>query len=287
MNSSRADLATLYLAILLLALTGLFAKLIPLDALSIIQLRGLIAAAGLLLFGLVGRRRLRLPGIRAACGVYGLGLLLGIHWVLFFHAMQISSVAVGMLALFSYPVLTILLEPWFAAERLKAGDLLAGGLMLLGLGIMLGGDPDLFSGAVARGVFWGLVSALLFALRNLIQKYRFRSISSDSLMLHQVLAVGILLAPFVDYSGVTALAGPGRLNLLLLGLISTAGAHTLLTRSLKRLPAKSVGLISCLQPVIATLLAWLVVGEVPGGSVILGGAIVLATAARESLPRRR
>ena len=286
MNSSRFNLPTLYLAIFLLALTGLFAKLIPLDAYSIIQLRGLIAAFGLLLFGLLGRRRLRLPRMRTACGVYGLGLLLAVHWVTFFHAMQISSVAVGMLALFSYPVLTILLEPWFAAQRLKGADLLAGGVMLLGLGIMLAGDRTPLTGAVAQGVMWGLLSALLFALRNLLQKYRFNALTSDCLMFHQVLAVGILLAPFVDYSRVGTLAGPDRLNLILLGLVSTAGAHTLLTRSLKRLPAKSVALISCLQPVIAAFLAWLVVGEVPGGSVMLGGTLVLATAARESLPRK-
>ena len=117
MSQTRLGLPCLYLAIFLLALTGLFAKLIPLDAISIIQLRGMVAAIGLALFSLLRKRILRLPGIRTYAGVYALGLLLGVHWVTFFHAMQVSSVAVGMLALFSYPMITILLEPLFTRRQ--------------------------------------------------------------------------------------------------------------------------------------------------------------------------
>ena len=33
------------------------------------------------------------------------GLLMGVHWVTYFYALQMSNVAIGMLSMFTYPVL--------------------------------------------------------------------------------------------------------------------------------------------------------------------------------------
>lgn len=287
MSQSRFGLPTLYLAIFLLSLTGLFAKLIPLDATSIIQLRSVVAATGLALFIALQKRSFKLRGIKTYAGVYALGILLGLHWVTFFHAMQVSTVAVGMLAMFTFPVVTILLEPLFTKKRIKVGDIFAGFVVLAGLAIMVGSDLTDLQKPVTMGVVSGTVSAVLFALRNLFQKYRFDKETSDGLMFHQVVAVAIMLALFVDYPRVEALEAISFLKIILLGILSTATAHTLLVFSLKQLPAKSVALISCLQPLIAAVLAWLVVDEVPGLSVLIGGSVILSVAAYESVQKAR
>jgi drug/metabolite transporter (DMT)-like permease len=180
-----------------------------------------------------------------------------------------------------------MLEPIFSRERLKTGDIIAGLIMFAGLAVMVGQDLCDLQGAVTHGVLWGVFSAVLFALRNLFQKYHFNHVTSDSLMFHQVVAVGLMLVIFVDYPRVSSLAAPDLLNLLLLGIFSTAGAHTLLVFSLKQLSAKSVALISCLQPVIATLLAWYVIREMPALTVLIGGGMVLSVAAYESFQKHR
>lgn len=282
----RYSLPILYLAIFLLALTGLFAKLIPLDAVSIIQLRGVISAITLALFIFLQKRKFRLAGVRIYAGVYSLGLLLGLHWVTFFHAMQISSVAVGMLALFTFPVITIVLEPLFSKQSIEARDVFAGILMLAGLAVMVGPNLIVWQGSITLGVLWGVLSAVLFALRNLFQKYHFNNVASDCLMFHQVVAVGVMLAIFVDYAQVQTLDSSDIFKLVLLGVFSTAAAHTLFAFSLKQLPAKSVALIGCLQPVIAAFLAWYVVKETPELSVMIGGGIILSVAAYESVQKR-
>ena len=133
-----------------------------------------------------------------------------------------------------------------------------------------------------QGVFWGVLSALLFALRNLLQKYRFSSVPSDSLMFHQVVAVALMLLPWAAVPQLTVLAPDAWLMLLLLGVLSTAVAHTLYAAGLKRLPAKTAALIGCLQPVIASVLAWLVISEAPPIQVVIGGGIILTVAICES-----
>ena len=47
-----------------------------------------------------------------------LGLMMSIHWVTYFAAMQYSTVAIGMIALFTFPIITVMLEPLFEDFKL-------------------------------------------------------------------------------------------------------------------------------------------------------------------------
>lgn len=278
----------LYVGLTLLSLNGLFAKLIPLDAFSMTQLRSLIAIGGFYLFCRLFRMPLRVKNFRQLLAIYGLGLVMGVHWGTFFHAMQVSTVAVGILALFSYPMITILLEPLFARCRLSARDVFSGIFVLVGLLIMvwqdLGGG---LSGNILQGALWGVFSALLFSLRNLCQKYYFSATPSSTLMFHQLVAIAILFVPFVDVATTRMLNAQDWLLLILLGFLGTAAAHTLYTASLKLLAAKTVSLVGCMQPVVSILLAWLILSEKPSVAVVVGGAIILFVAMAESLVRSR
>ncbi len=285
MTDSRHSMSILYLAVFLLALNGLFAKLIPLDATSITQLRSVLAGCTLLLLALLSRRRFLLDSPREYFGVYLIGAVLGLHWISFFHSMQISTVAIGMLSLFTYPVITVLIEPFFTKQKLQTADLLAGVMVLVGVFVMVRNDLQIFDNAAVQGVFWGVISAFLFAMRNLLQKYYYPAVSSERLMLHQVIAVSFMLLLFVDYPAVSELSRGDWLTLLLLGTVSTAMGHTLLSYSLKHLPAKSIAMISCLQPFFATLFAWLLLQETPSVSVLTGGAIIVSVALYESVKR--
>ncbi|MBD1401363.1 DMT family transporter [Pelovirga terrestris] len=287
-SDSGRGILLLYVGLTLLSLNGLFAKLIPLDAFSITQLRSLVAIGGFYLFCRFFGMPLGVQSVKQLLGIYGLGVVMGVHWGTFFHAMQISTVAVGILALFSYPMITILLEPIFTRSRLSTRDVFSGLLVLVGLLIMvwedLGGG---LSGNILQGAFWGVFSALLFSLRNLCQKYYFAATPSSALMFHQLVAIALLFIPVVDLS-TTRLLGPyDWLLLVLLGFLGTAAAHTLYTVSLKLLAAKTVSLIGCMQPVVSILLAWIILREVPSVAVLIGGSIVLIVAIAESLVRSR
>ncbi len=285
MTDSRHSMSILYLAVFLLALNGLFAKLIPLDATSITQLRSVLAGCTLMLVALLSRRRFLLDSPRDYIGVYLIGVVLGLHWISFFHSMQVSTVAIGMLSLFTYPVITVLIEPFFTKQKLQIADVLAGIVVLIGVFVMVRDDLQTFDNAAVQGVFWGVISAFLFAMRNLLQKYYYPAVSSDRLMLHQVIAISFMLLLFIDYPAVGDLNRGDWLTLLLLGMVSTAMGHTLLSYSLKHLPAKSIAMISCLQPIFATLFAWLLLQETPTVSVLIGGGIIVSVALYESVKR--
>ena len=282
-NHSKRSYILLYGAIFLLALNGLFAKYIPLNAVSQTVLRSFFAAAFITITLLLVKRVLLLPSRRDVLGVYVLGVLMGIHWVTFFHAMQISTVAVGMLALFSFPMLTVLIEPLFSRVRLHRGDIIAAVILFLGLLIMAGSKLLEPQSNLLQGIAWGVFSAVLFVLRNLSQKYHFAHISSDRLMLHQLIAIFIMLLPFLDVEASLSMDYKSWIAMLVLGVLTTAVAHTIVVASYKKLPAKTVAMLSCLQPPIGAVLAWWLLGEVLSLNIIIGGGLILSVALYESV----
>ncbi|VAW67374.1 Permease of the drug/metabolite transporter (DMT) superfamily, partial [hydrothermal vent metagenome] len=278
MTHSKHGLSILYVAVFLLSLNGLFSKLIPLDAVSITQLRSVMAAIALLAFALLRKRAIRLKGVKEIMGVYGIGICLGLHWMSFFHAMQVSTVAIGMLSLFTYPIITVFLEPFFNKNKIKFADIIAAVFVFIGILIIVGDNLNQFDSATMQGVLWGVLSAFLFSIRNILQKYNHSNVSSDGLILHQVIAVSIMLLFFIDIDSLTSLSFNSWLLVVLLGAVSTATAHSLLSYSLKYLAAKSIAMISCLQPLFAAIFAWFILDEEPTTGVMLGGLIIVLVA---------
>jgi DME family drug/metabolite transporter len=107
---------------------------------------------------------------------------------------------------------------------------------------------------------------------------------------------GLVLLPFAAVSGLAFRPGPAAIGLLIaLGTGPTAVAYTLYFRGLRGAPAGTAALLALLEPLTATLLAALLLGDrlsLPGmaGAALLLAAVV-ATALRGSPvtagPRRR
>lgn len=276
-------LISLHAGLLLFGGTALFSQTLQLNALDITAWRCLIAALFLFAWLSLRKRPLLFASRKHNWGILGLSLLMGIHWVTYFHAMQVAGVTVGILALFTFPVMTVLLEPVFDRVRLKSKDLLAALLVVAGVGLM---TPSLNpEDPITQGVFWGVTSALLFTLRNLFMKKYYGSYSPLLTMGWQSLLVGVMLLPFVT-SEVLTLPSDQWLQLLILATVFTAAPHTLLANSLRYLKAASISLISCLQPVYGALLAFLILGEQAETMTLIGGGLIIAAAVNETLNKR-
>jgi len=70
--------------------------------------------------------------------------------------------------------------------------------------------------------------------------------------------------------------------ILLLGLLITAVAHTLLTRAVVKMSARTTGIIASVQPLYSALAAFFFFDEVPSRATFLGGGLVLGSAMIES-----
>ena len=270
-----------HLSALLFGGTALFAKWIPLGASVITFWRTAVAIVVLVLICKLGGRSFRIGDWRDAAIQIGLGLILGIHWATYYEAIKLSTVAIGITALFSAPVISVLIES--AMRRIWPDwlDLALSAVVFLGVLCLTSGfswDSD-----YTRGVVMGVISALFLALRqNLHRRTRARNSSGMVLLSYQLIDILTLFA----YSGLTAEAAEVSANwfgLLMLGIFFTAIPHFCNVNALRELEAKSVLIITSLMAPYGIILGVIFLGEIPNAMTLLGCALVMSAATIENL----
>lgn len=287
MNPTFNGLVSLYAAIFLLAGNGYFAKEISINTFDVTAYRSLVAVLILFLFMKIKQQRIGLASPAHYSLSIALGILLGVHWVTFFYSMRISTVALGMTVLYTYPIITVFLERLFFNKPVRLYDLLIAVVVLFGIWLMA--SPDSGLGNNVEGVLVGLFSAFCFACRNVTQQRYLRGYPAYQTIFYQVLVIGLLFVPFTETDLVTLFneSSDDGVKLLLLGIAFTALPHSLLANSLRTISAKSVALIGCMQPVIGTAIAFYLINEAPTAQVMLGASIVLLGAIFETVKPNR
>lgn len=116
MQHYREGLLAVHLAVLIFGFTALFSKFLVFSALEITFYRSVFAIAAIAMYMAYRKQRYLLNRSQDYLMAAVLGVLLATHWVSYFYAMQISTVAVGVIALYTYPVITVFLELFFMAK---------------------------------------------------------------------------------------------------------------------------------------------------------------------------
>jgi drug/metabolite transporter (DMT)-like permease len=271
--SRAGSLLEIHGAVVLFGLAGLFGKWLALSPLIIVLGRVVFAALVLGLILLLTRRPFGIsrPGDRLL--FLGLGILLAVHWSVFFLSVQVSTVAVGLLSYSSFPVFTAFLEPAFFRKRLDLFNVLFAGICLLGVFLIV--PRFVWSDAVFRGVLYGLAAGLTFAVLSIINRMLTARHDSVKIAFWQDSIAALALLPFLFILR-PALTGKDLGLLLFLGIICTAGAHTLFIEAMRRQTAQTASIISSLEPVYGIALAYLFLREIPAPRTLLGGAVILA-----------
>ncbi|MCK5262742.1 MAG: DMT family transporter [Gammaproteobacteria bacterium] len=280
MKSHNEGLLSVHAAVLIFGLTALFSKLIALSAIEITLLRSVFAIAAIAIYIKYRNDSFKLNNKRDYLIALLLGFFLAMHWVTYFHAMQVSSIAIGIISLYTFPVITVFLEPFFHGERPHIKDIISALVILFGIYLLV---PEFsINNQTATGVFWGVLSAFLFAMRNMIHGRYFKTYPARHALFYQTLAVIVLLIPF-SAQVIPEISQTQWLQLAILGIFFTALPHTLFANSLLHLKAKTVSLVACIQVVYGTLFAALFLTEIPDWRTITGGLIVICTAAFETV----
>lgn len=280
MNEVKKSLWSLHLAVILLGVTALFSRVIPLSALDMTFGRSVVACLCLYCIVKLSGKSLRLHNYRDL----GIGILLGVlmagHWVTYFAAMQYSSVAVGMIALFTFPVITVLLEPFFEGIRLVWQDIVSTLIVLVGI-YMIVPDTSL-ENDVTLGIAVGILSAFLYAIRNLVHRKYFSQYSGAHAMTVQTFII-ILCLGFFTSEALYQISLESLVLLVILGSVCTAAPHALIATSLKHLRAKTFSLIACAQPIYGVLFAMVILNEQPTWKTLVGGLLVISAAVYETV----
>ena len=269
----------LNLGMLFISTSGVLGRYIALPPPVSIWFRSLIAIVLLVLYARYKKFSFQIHWKKHGAAVWWSGFFMAVHWITYFFALQWSNVAIGMLSLFTYPIITVFLETFFLPVQLQKRHLLLGTLILVGIYLLV---PEFdLKNTATQGLLIGLFSALAYSLRNLILKKHNAMGNGSIQMIYQLGVIVVLLLPVLWIYPNTDLSSQWP-YLLLLGAITTALGHTLFLSSFAHFSISTASIMSSIQPLFGVLLGALFLSEIPDLKSILGGVLILTTVVLES-----
>lgn len=194
------------------------------------------------------------------------------HWSIAF-----TSVANATL-LANFTPIMVTLGAWFLFRQRPTAVFLAGLALALSGAAILMGESVALSSEHLFGDGLGLLTAVFYSSYLLaVGRLRVR-FSTATIMVWSCIATTVVLLPVVWVSGENLIPETGRGLAILLGLalISHAGGQSLIAYGLAHLPASFGSIVLLLQPVVAAVLAWALLGEPLSAFQGVGGLVVLA-----------
>ncbi|MES2828116.1 MAG: EamA family transporter [Bacteroidota bacterium] len=281
-------LIILHFTVFIWGFTGILGNLISITAVQMVWYRVLIASITLFAYFLVTKTSLKVTRVQFF-KFFFTGSIVALHWILFFHAIKVSTVSVTLVCLSSFTLFTAILEPLIKRHAILIPDVVIGIIIILGIYLIFK-----FESQYTEGIIFGLSSALassLFATINstLVQK-------SDPKVIGFYEITGaffwITLYRFLTHDLLNEhfeLSNSDWIYLILLGTICTALAYVAGVSVMKSLSAFRVALITNLEPVYGILLAFVFFGTKEKMSVgfYIGALLIIGSVFLYPLYKKR
>jgi drug/metabolite transporter (DMT)-like permease len=279
-NTHIKNLVELNVGIIFISTSGILGRYISMPPPITIWFRCFLAAIFLGLFIWYKKMDLRITTKKDFNTIVLSGLLFGVHWVTYFYALKLSNVAIGMLSLFTFPVITALLEPLFFKTKLNRKQVFLGGIVLVGIYFL---TPEFnLQNNYTLGIIFGLISSVFYALRNILLKQKIATYNGSVLMFYQMITVNLVLWP-VFFIFDTTPSNHDWEALLTLAILTTAIGHTLFVMSFKNFTVSTASIISSIQPIYGIIF----LNEIPASKTVIGGFFILLTVIIESFQTKK
>ncbi len=264
----RKGILAIILAAVLWSTGGLFVKLLPQDAYTILSYRSMLAAS--VFFFFFGKKLFKMNGRAWLNAVFYCLLVLS-----FVVSTKLTTAANSILLQYTGTIYVLLAEPYFFKIKMERANVLTIIACAVGMVILVSGDQGVGN---MLGNLIALVSGLLMAALFIGQRLNAPEYQPGSIFWGNVLMAAVGL-PFVLQSPLPTLPEAAMLGVL--GVFQLGLGFVLFTYGLKRVLAIEGALLAMLEPILNPVWVLMFYGEKPSQGAVVGGLIiVLALAAR-------
>lgn len=263
--------------------SGIFVNLLAPYGFSSFQMtavRALVSFLAMAIYTLITDRRLFRVKLSELPFYILLGLSLFGTAVCYYSSMQMASVSVAVVLMYTAPIYVMIFSVAFLGEKISPIKLVSVALMLLGCCLVSGiiGGMSFHVG----GILIGALSGIIYAFYNIVAKISFRRESHpQTATLYSFLTMAIVAAFFSEPStlfGRVAAAPMQTVPLLIgLGICTFVIPYFLYNLAMKELPAGTASALGIIEPMAATVFSVVIFHEQLGW-LSLGGIIMILLA---------
>ncbi len=277
-NDKLGSYLNLHLIVFIWGFTAILGALITINPEAIVWYRMLFAGIFLAIHLLFTKQSFRVP-IKEFFKLIFVGLLIALHWILFFKAIHISNVSIT-LSIFSLGAfITSILEPIFYGRKILWYEVFFGLIIITGLVLILKVEVSYLNGmlcalaSIILGVVFTLVNGKLVGKHEstVISFYEFLSgtfFISLYFLFQQDFTASFFTLTMKDW-----------ILILILSSVCTAYAFTASVKVMRKLTPYTVMLTTNLEPVYGIILAYFIIGgkEKMSSEFYIGALIIVIT----------
>ncbi|MEO8110006.1 MAG: DMT family transporter [Ginsengibacter sp.] len=251
----------LHIAVLFAGFTAIFGKLILLNEGMLVFYRMLLSALVLLII-LVIKKELVRVAVKDMCQLFGVGIIVALHWVTFYGSIKYSNISVSVMCLSAIGFFTSFFEPLIMNRKVDLAEVVLGLLTIAGIYLIFNFYPE-----YKTGIIFGIISAMLASLFPIFNKELLENFSAKTVTLYEMTGGFLslcIIVPFYLKFFPAAYFFPTLSDfmwLLILVVVCTVISFILQLNALKILSAFTANLTYNLEPVYSIILAFILFNE--------------------------
>ncbi|MGQ7106393.1 DMT family transporter [Bacillus cereus group sp. Bce041] len=196
-----------------------------------------------------------------------------------FIGTKLSDAHTGSLVTSATPAFMVIFAALILKEKLTARRLLSTIIATIGVIIVIGWDIEIGSYFIGTIILVG--AAITWALLSIYVKTASARFSSLVITTYAIFFSLFFITPFMIWELQTSSIGTVNtyviLGVLYLGIVSTAGAFFLWNKGLELLDASIGSLFFFFQPIVGSLLGWLLLNETLNSNFFIGGILIICS----------
>lgn len=263
-DQRRTAILLTILAAILWSTGGLFIKLLPQDAFTILFYRSLYA--GLIFLVIFGKRLFKFNRLSIISALFYAPLLIA-----FVSATKLTTAANAIFLQYIAPAFVLILEPYFLRTKLKKINIFTVVICFVGMAMFF--VEHLTTPDNWLGIWVALLSGFILTGLLITQKMNEAEYQPSAVFIGNILVCLITIPWFLD----APLPSFAENNyLMILGFGQLGLGFALFLYGQKYLPAIESSLIAMLEPILNPVWVFIGYGEFPGYWAITGGLVIIA-----------
>jgi drug/metabolite transporter, DME family len=277
----RKGLILISLTAFLWSSSGLFIKILTINAFVISFYRSLIASITLLAITYAKEKRIsfEFDSLTVLASVFYSGIL-----IFFVIANKLTTSANAIFLQFTAPIYLLFLEPLFLRTKFRRKDLITIIICVAGMFLFFMGKLDIGN---IYGNIIAVITGICFAFFSLFIKWK-RNLGRENTIISIIF--GNFLVAIISFAVIgteMTITSTQFFILLYMGVIQIGVSYFIFNIGIKYISATETMIIGMLEAIFNPIWVFLGVGEIPSLTAIIGGAIILTAILVHNLAPKR
>ena len=265
------------LSMVIFGTIGIFVNFIGMPSGLIAAFRGITGAIVILTVMLITGHKVDFKSVKKNLPVLLMsGAAIGFNWILLFEAYRFTGIPVATVCYYTAPIIVVVASTFIFKQKLKVKQIICVLIALTGVasvsGVFQSGASNL------KGVLCGLCAAVLYASVMIMNKFM-GNVEAYERTVIQLASAGLVVLPYalftmenITFNKKTAIL------LLVVGVVHTGFAYLLYFGAVKKLPSRTVAILSYIDPASAIILSSIVFMQLPTIYEFVGVVLIMSAA---------